>query len=84
MPEAHTRGGGKGCRATGPLQTSQNRNLNNTDFVDTTKSKVLRYLSFSGNQPLNRLMNSISELKKKYINNISYLHYFYNIIFNQI
>jgi len=71
-------GGGGGCRATGRPQTSQNINLKNADFVATMKSTVLRYLPFSRNQPLNRLMNSILEFKN-YINNIAYLrHYFYN------
>jgi hypothetical protein len=40
------RGAPKGsCRATAP-QTSQNRNLKTTDFVDIMTSKVLRDFSF--------------------------------------
>jgi hypothetical protein len=46
---AHT--GGGGYRAANPLQTHQNRNLKNTDFVDII-SKLLRDLPFSRNQPL--------------------------------
>jgi hypothetical protein len=45
---AHPRGA---CRAAAP-QTPQNRNLENTDLVDTVISKVLRDLPFSRNQPL--------------------------------
>jgi hypothetical protein len=39
--------GGEGCRAAAPLQTPENRNLKNTDFVDIMISKYLRDLPFS-------------------------------------
>jgi hypothetical protein len=42
-------GGLPGCS---PLQTPQNRNLKNTDFVDIMISEVLHDLPFSQNQPL--------------------------------
>jgi hypothetical protein len=35
-----------------PLQTPQNQNLKNTDFVAIAISKVLLELPFSRNQPL--------------------------------
>ena len=43
------------------LQTPQNQNLNNTDFVDTTTSKALRDLLFSRNQPLKSADDSTLE-----------------------
>jgi hypothetical protein len=48
---AHPRGG-EDCSLAAPSQTPQNRNLENTDFVDIMISKVLHDLPFSQNQPL--------------------------------
>jgi hypothetical protein len=86
--QGRTRGGG--CRAAAPPpQTPENRNVNNTDFVDMI-SKVLHNFSFSRNQ----LLKSATELSHgtciyvfMYINAVAnsvmlYLHDFYNIIFN--
>jgi hypothetical protein len=40
-----------GCGTAALSQTSQNRNLKNTDFVYIMTSKVLRYFPFMQNQP---------------------------------
>jgi hypothetical protein len=44
--------GGGGCRTAVPLQTLQNRNLENTYFAGYMISKVLHDFPFSRNQPL--------------------------------
>jgi hypothetical protein len=42
----------QGAAGLQPSKTPQNRNLQNTKFVDITTEKVLRDLPFSRNQPL--------------------------------
>jgi hypothetical protein len=69
LPGAHPRGAAK----LQPPQAPQNRNLNNTDFVDIMISEVLRDFPFSRNQPLKSaddkyiriLKNKLTKLQKQ-------------------
>jgi transposase-like protein len=70
-------GNGKGCRAANSHQPTPtpNRNLKNTDFVDTMTPKVLRDLSFSRNQPLKladdlhiRILKKVNKIRKSQMN----------------
>jgi hypothetical protein len=66
------KGGGRGLPGYSPPKP-QNRNLKNTNFVDTMLSKALRDLRFSLNQPLKSvddqyigiLENELIKLKKE-------------------